>query len=180
MRSKLSLIALLVILLSGLTVSAAPPSSDEVMAAAKTEARMQQKAIFLHFGASWCGWCKKLDAYLDREDIKPVFSKYFVSVKLVTQEDPKHKDLENAGADTWVAKLGGPAGLPLSAFLDDTGKIIIDSKRVTSGAKEAQNIGYPSDPAELEWFTKMLKTSAPKITDADLASLLAPLKAPKK
>ena len=29
-------------------------------------AAAENKAIFVHFGASWCGWCRKLDAFLER------------------------------------------------------------------------------------------------------------------
>src|SRR5206468_9360758 len=90
--------------------------------------RPKNKAIFLHFGASWCGWCKKLDAFLDRADIKPVFEKYFIPVKLVVQENQKNKALENPGAETLLKKLGGPGGLPYSAFLDAKGTLIVNSK----------------------------------------------------
>ena len=98
---------MLVLLLSVTAALAAPPSADDVIAEAKAKAN--GKAIYLHFGASWCGWCKRLDAFLERPDIKPVFEKYFVPVKLVVQEDTKHKALENAGSDAWLAKIGGPS-----------------------------------------------------------------------
>ncbi len=64
------------IALTALAASAKAPSADELLAPAKEKASAEKKAIFLHFGASWCGWCKKLDAFLDRADIKPVFEKY--------------------------------------------------------------------------------------------------------
>src|SRR5437016_5806599 len=83
------------------------PSADDLLAPAKAKASAEKKAIFLHFGASWCGWCKKLDAFLVRRDIKPVFEKYFLPVKLVVQENEKNKALENPGADALLKKLGG-------------------------------------------------------------------------
>jgi hypothetical protein len=63
---------------------------------------------------------RKLDAFLQQPDIKPVFERYFVPVKLV-HENEKNKSLENAGADALLRKLGGPSGIPYSAFLDANG-----------------------------------------------------------
>jgi thiol-disulfide isomerase/thioredoxin len=138
MKTKTILLAALALM--PLAIIAKTPSADEVLAAAKTKAAAETKTIFLHFGASWCGWCRKLDAFLDRPDIKPVFEKYFIPVKLVVQENEKNKSLENPGADALLKKFGGPGGLPYSAFLDADGHLIINSKR------DGSNIGYPSQP----------------------------------
>lgn len=146
------------------------PSADEVLAPAKTKASAENKTIFLHFGASWCGWCRKLDAFLDRPEVKPVFEKYFVPVKLVVQENEKNKALENPGAESLLKTLGGPAGLPYSAFLDAKGSVIITSKH------EGQNIGFPAQPAEIDWFVEMMKKAAPQISQADVNVLRAALK----
>src|SRR5690349_16426262 len=98
--------------LTAFAASAEAPTADQVLARAKTKASAEHKVIFVHFGASWCGWCKRLDAFLDRADIRPVFEKYFVPVKLVVQENEKNKALENPGADALLKELGGPDGLP--------------------------------------------------------------------
>ena len=160
--------------LTPFVATAEAPSADQVLATAKAKASAEHKAIFLHFGASWCGWCKKLDAFLVRPDIKPVFEKYFVPVKLVVQEHEKDKALENPGADTLLKKLGGPAGLPFSAFLDAMGAAVVNSK--INGA----NIGYPSQPSEIDWFVQMMKKAAPGISQQDLKTIEMALRNPEK
>ncbi len=110
--------------------------------------------------------------FLNRPDIKPVFEKYFIPVKLVVQENEKNKALENPGADTLLQRLGGPAGLPYSAFLDAKGDLIVNSKR-----DDLQNIGYPGAPQEIDWFVQMVKKAAPNISPGDLKTIETALRA---
>jgi thiol-disulfide isomerase/thioredoxin len=152
------------------------PTAEHLLTQSKTKAAKEQKAIFVHFGASWCGWCKRLDAFLERDDIKPVFEKYFVPLKLVVQENPQHKALENPGAEALLKEWGGPAGLPFSAFLDAQGKLVVNSMQPSGQGGGGGNIGYPSQPAEVDWFVQMVKKAAPKMSAEDLQTIEAALR----
>src|SRR5262245_50788385 len=150
-------------LLTALPTFGETPTADQLLAKARAKAAAEKKAIYLHFGASWCGWCKRLDAFLERDDIKPAFEKYFVPLKVVVQENDKNKSQENRGGDAVLQRLGGQGqGLPYSAFLDANGDLIVNSKG------PAGNIGYPAQPAEIDWFLGMIKKAAPRMEETDI------------
>ena len=102
---------------------AEPPSADQVIATAEVQAQAEHKTIFVHFGASWCGWCGRLEGFLERPEIKPVFDKYFVKASLETQEEDKKAALNNPGADKLLEQLGGAKENPYYAFLDAHGAL---------------------------------------------------------
>ncbi|MEY2407905.1 MAG: hypothetical protein QOF48_575 [Verrucomicrobiota bacterium] len=161
-------------------VQAAPPSADELIAEAGKKAASGKKNIYVHFGASWCGWCKKHDAFLEQTAVKSVFEKYFVPVKLVVGEAEKNKDLENPGSEDWLKKIGGPEGLPFSAFLDAKGGLIVNSKRAGDPQTPGRNIGHPMDAGEIDWFVGMMKKAAPMMTAEDLKVIDSALRSQKK
>jgi thiol-disulfide isomerase/thioredoxin len=154
-----------------------PPTADAVMAEAQATAKAGHKAVFVHFGASWCIWCKRLDAFLAEKNIRPIIERHFVVVKLITQEAADKKALENAGSAAWLERLGGKgSGLPFSAMVAADGKTIVDSKRPANG--KASNIGFPANPDEVAWFMEMLRKAAPSMPRADLDVIETRLKQP--
>ncbi len=166
-------VLLLGLQLLSLDLLAEPPSSEELLAKARQKAVAEHKTVFVHFGASWCAWCGRLDGFLDRADIKPVLERYFVPVELVVQEQGKNEKLNTPGADALLARLGGfDEGIPYFAFLDAEGALIVNSKAPGSG----RNIGYPGEPAEVDWFGQMMRKAAPNASKADLAAIEAALR----
>jgi uncharacterized protein YyaL (SSP411 family) len=175
--SPLPAVAALV-LLAPIVRAQTPLPAETVIQKAVQTARKSNRSIFVHFSASWCGWCHKLEAALADPSIKKLFDKAFVVVALDTQESGEKKSLENPGADTWMARMGGEkAGLPFLVFLDKTGKKVADSNVMPGN----QNIGYPAAPEEITAFGNLLRKTAPKLTAAEIDTILAYLQehAPK-
>ena len=70
-----------------------------------------------------------------------------------------------------MKRLGGPAGLPYFAFLDAHGDIIVNSMRPGEQGKQAENIGYPDRPEEIDWFLTMVHKAVPQIAPDESATL---------
>jgi thiol-disulfide isomerase/thioredoxin len=121
--------------------------AGKVLAAALARASSEDKRVFLHFGAPWCGWCHRLDDFLARDDVAAILGRDFVEVKI---------DLDRMAGGKDVLKRYNPdaaSGIPWSAFLDSKGEVLATS----DGPKG--NIGYPAEPQEIAHFLAMLKKS---------------------
>src|ERR1035441_6151046 len=88
---KTIVLTLPTLLFSTFVANAQSPSADEIMTKAEATASTEHKALFVHFDASWCAYCKRLDALLESPNVKPIFQTYFVTVKLVLMETEKKK-----------------------------------------------------------------------------------------
>jgi thiol:disulfide interchange protein len=147
-----------------------PPPASAVLDVALKEARKSNRGVFVHFSASWCGWCKLLEKGLQSPEVKPIFEAHYVPVKLIVLESGKNKALENPGADRFLAENGGAnRGIPFMVFLDKNGKKVADSNVV--GPKK-DNIGCPASKEEIAAFGDLLKKTAPRLSDADRAKIL--------
>src|SRR5436190_400746 len=137
------------------------PSAQELLSAAAKTARAQNKTIMVHFSASWCGWCKRLDAFLNAPEVGKLMADNYVLLELVVQETREKKALENPGAAEVMKEMGAAdAGLPYYFFLDKDGKKIGDSLVMPGG----KNIGHPANAEEIKAFVGLLERTAPLMT----------------
>lgn len=148
---------------------AAPLTAESVLGDARAAAKAKDKKVFLHFGAPWCGYCHKLDAWLDREDVAKAFGKDYVEVKI--DQD------RMTGAKEIFARYNkaGQSGIPWFVIIDPaTGESV-----VTSDAKEG-NVGFPTEDHEIAHFVGMLKATRKNLSDSDIAALKTTLEEGRK
>lgn len=156
------LTSLSLLLAAGLSLANAP-TAQEVLAKGATAAKKDGKNILVVFHASWCGWCKTLDKFLDTTDEGKMVKSGLEVVHLTVQENGAKKAEENEGGIELMKKWGSDqAGLPFMVVLDaKTLKPIINSFAKEGDTKT--NTGYPAAPEEIAHFMKMLEKGAPKI-----------------
>jgi thioredoxin-related protein len=138
-------------------------SAQSVLKAAIQQAQSSQKNVFLVFHASWCKWCKRLEVVLEKPGIKKIIEdNYIVTFLDVLERDEKKKTLENPGSEEVLKSYGGEeAGLPFLVFLNGKSKMIANSN-VMPGDK---NIGYPGSNEEIGAFIKLLRKTAPHMSN---------------
>jgi thiol-disulfide isomerase/thioredoxin len=157
----MSLLTLLVAATSMLGAQAPAPAAD-LMAKAQSNAAKRGTNVMVIFHASWCGWCKRLDAFMARPAYKKLFADNYEIVHLDVLENGDKKSLENPGGFEVMKKYGGEgAGLPWIFIADKNGKKLIDSFR---DGNPKQNIGCPWEPDEVKWFLTMFDKTRKQIT----------------
>ena len=140
------------------------PSADEILQPAYAKAAAENKNLLLIFHASWCGWCRKMDAALQDATVKPMIDKSYEVVHLTVYESPNKKHLENKGALSFLTKHGGAdQGLPYLYMLDKDGRVLDDS-----GDEAGQNTGCPASEAEVAYLISVLKKTS-SLNEKELA-----------
>lgn len=156
--------------------AAAPASADEIMTAAKARAAAENKNVLVIFHASWCGWCKKMDASIQDPGCKDYFDKNFVIEHLTVMENGANVALENPGAQKMLEEYGGgESGIPYWLIFSPDGKLLADSKFHTddpNNKANGQNMGCPAQPSEVDYFISVLKKTS-QMSDKEAASVRA-------
>jgi thiol:disulfide interchange protein len=173
---KLRIFALALVVAAGVFVARpmtqeAPqqaPPAKQVLDAALATAKSSDRNVFVHFSASWCGWCHKLEAFL-KTDEGAMLQKYAVDVQLVVQESGAKKILENPGGAELMKGWGGTGGIPFYVFLDTTGKVLSDANNMPNKG----NIGYPANAKEVAAFDDMVTRGLPKMPADVRAKIMA-------
>ncbi|MFO0837742.1 MAG: thioredoxin family protein [Phycisphaerae bacterium] len=148
---------------------AAPRDATKTLDAALARAKTEQKTAFVHFGAPWCGWCRKLEAWLERDEVSAILAKDFVEVKIDIDRMTGGKDVLSKYAGT------DKIGIPWTVFLDPGGKALADSNEKPGDSNS--NIGFPAQDNEIAHFLKMIKQVATRISADDCEKLRKSLRA---
>ena len=146
-------------------------TAETIMNEAFEKAKIENKNVIIMFHASWCGWCKKMDASIKKETVKDMFESNYVIEHLVVKESKNNKHLENPGAAEVLDKNGGAkSGIPYWLIFDSDGKLLADSKMLKDEMTlmgKGSNIGCPGTQAEVKAFTYKLKETS-DLTEEEL------------
>src|SRR5262245_13752998 len=113
MKSISRFLALATSLVMAFVISAAERPAKEIFNEALAKAKQENKQVFLVFGGAGCVWCKVLDGFLQSEEAKPIFAKYFVVTHLHLGEDAT----SNPGAGDIHQKFRPAGGIPFHVFV---------------------------------------------------------------
>lgn len=139
---------------------AKPLVAEEVRTAAFARAKAENKRVFMHFGAPWCGWCHKLEGWMAQPEVAELLAKDFVDLKIDT-------DRMLGGKEALATARGSDkGGIPWFLFLDADGKVLADSNDAAGN-----NTGFPYADEEIAHFVTMLGKARVNLTPADIETL---------
>jgi thiol-disulfide isomerase/thioredoxin len=175
MKTYLTITLLILISYSGFAQTS-PAPAETVLKEAYTKAAKENKKVILIFHASWCGWCKKMEASINDPVDSKIFDNNYVVTYVDVLERTGKENLENPGSLNLLKKYKAEkVGLPYWLILDAQGNELADSQIRPEGASldsPGENLGCPAEEKEVAHFAKLLKATS-NLTDADLAVISA-------
>ncbi|MDP4222797.1 MAG: thioredoxin family protein [Bacteroidota bacterium] len=169
-----SLIIAALLTFGGIAVQEKPEAADKILSDAYKVAASQKKNVFVIFHASWCGWCKKLEASINDPSCSDYFNRNYIFIHLTVLESKDKKDLENPGAtEMYNRYAGNTSGIPFFLIFDSKGNLLADSKIRAAGEgidRPGQNMGCPAADDEVAAFIEILRKTS-KIKPADEAAI---------
>jgi thioredoxin-related protein len=166
MKIKITLLFVISLLAFSTNISA-QESTTNLLKKAQAKAKKEDKAVFIKFEASWCGWCKKMNKDMKADGTKHFFDTNYVIVPVVVKESKGKEHLENSGSTELLKKYkGDKAGLPFWVILDADLNVITDAYNA-----KGENLGGPASKDEVDVLIEKLKQSAKKVTENDIAAI---------
>ena len=138
---------------------APPRNAESTLASALAEATKENKTVFLHFGAPWCGWCHRFEAWLAEKDVAKIMAEHFVEVKVDTDRDLGGAELMTRYAES------RSRGIPWFVVLSGDGTVV-----TTSDGPDG-NVGCPWTDEEVKTFGIILDRSKSGFTPAQITQL---------
>jgi hypothetical protein len=134
------------------------PDAQQRLADALAQAKRENKRVLVEVSGAGCGWCHVMARYFDRH--RSLIEKDYVWIML---------DRRFAHGEEVIRKLRpkDEGGVPWMVILDADGKPLITSDG------PGGNLGYPGGIKDRPLFAKMWRTTAQRLTDAEINVLLA-------
>lgn len=133
--------------------------AEKLLSAALARAGAEEKSVFLHLGAPWCSWCRRLENFTARKEIAAILERDFIDLKI---------DVDRMTHGRQVAQRirgSNKGGIPWFAILDGQGQVLATS----DGPKG--NIGFPAQPHEIRHFIGTLKKTARRMSAEQLGTI---------
>ena len=146
------------------TIMAREDSAEVLLNNALTQAKIENKLVFLRFSETWCSYCTRMQNILDRPNMQRILGKELIDLKIDLTNTPGARPIYKK----YTHEVGG---VPWFAFLDTAG-----AAAATSVGPEG-NIGCPATDGEIIFFTGELKRTT-KLSDSELEEVAYEFKHP--
>ena len=171
MRKLLPLLLLAVAAL-GAAQDAAPLDAATVVRQATRRANAGSKNVFVYFHASWCSWCKRLEALFEDPRFKSKFADSYVVASITIREREEKVKLENPGWERVLRRLrqAEEKDVPYYVVLSPKGERLGGSYR-GKDKEIPNNAGFPQTDEEIAAFLTLIEKTAKAFTAEDRAAL---------